>query len=148
MSVILNGLPDDPIKLQPFHKIFSCTNIWKLWCKVGFITLNQNMLYNNKAQQQLSGEKAEVGNYGQQLQLLAENHKMVEKEIIEMGFNGGLPYLELEVVQSQQVIGKIVTKAAMKQIEMNNKKKAAQLETKIREKCWSNQKRLKMQKQS
>ncbi len=55
-------------------------------------------------QQHLGGEKAPVGNYGQQLQFLAEDYKKAAKEITEMGFNRGLLDLEMEVVQPQQVI--------------------------------------------
>ncbi len=75
MSAIKNRFPDDPIELWPLNKIFTCTNIWKWWCKVGIIPMNQNALYNDKMQQQLGGEKAAVGNYGKQLQILAEAYE-------------------------------------------------------------------------
>ncbi len=65
--------------------------------------MNRNTLYDDKVRQ-LCGEKAAVGNYGQWLQLLVDYYKKAAKEIIDMGFNGGLVDLEMEVVQPQQVI--------------------------------------------
>ncbi len=161
LSAIVNGFPDDPIELRPFDKIFNSTNIWKWWCKVGFITMNQNALYDDKVRQQLGGEKAAVGDYGKRLKILAQDYEMAANEVTEMGFNGEILDLEMEVVQPQQNIdnedelvnklvaenavtstgrlyrlgiqianSKIVTKAARRQIEIKNEKKAAQLETK------------------
>ncbi len=59
------------------------------------------MLYDDKVHQQLGGEKAAVGNYGKQLQILAKDYKIAAKEVTEMGFDGEILNLEIEVVQPQ-----------------------------------------------
>ncbi len=100
----MNGFPDDPIELPPFNKIFSCSNIWKSQCKVGFISMNQNALYDDKVQQQLGGGKAAFGDYSKQLLILAKDYKNVAKEVTEIGFNGDLLYLKVEVTKPSEVI--------------------------------------------
>ncbi len=70
LSAIVNRFPGDPIKLHPFDNIFQCKNIWKWWCEVGFIPMNRNILYKDKARQELVGEKAAVCNQGENLILL------------------------------------------------------------------------------
>ncbi len=55
LSAIVNGYVGDLIKLRPFDKILTCQNIWKWWCKVGFIPMSQNALYDDKVRQQLGG---------------------------------------------------------------------------------------------
>ncbi len=43
---VVNGFPGDPIALRPFDCYFSCANIWKWWCNVGFMPMTRNALNN------------------------------------------------------------------------------------------------------
>ncbi len=64
LAAIENGYQGDPIKFQPFDRVFTCENIWKWWCKVGFIPKTCNTLYDQQVQQQLGGKMAVVGDNG------------------------------------------------------------------------------------
>ncbi len=70
LSEIVNGFPGDQIELCLFDNIFQSKNIWKWWCKVGFIPMNRKALYNDKVRQQLGGEKVTAGDQGENFILL------------------------------------------------------------------------------
>ncbi len=77
MSAVVNGYSGDPIELRPFDKIFTCQNIWKRWCKVRFISMNWNALYDNKVRQQLGGKTATVGDNNKKLEFLVNEYEKI-----------------------------------------------------------------------
>ncbi len=100
----MNGYPGDPIELRPFDYVFHRTNIWNWWCKVGFIPMTRNAIYDEKVCQQLGGGSAAVGDYGQKIEVLVKDYEKVAHEITQLGFKGELLDIEVEVAQPQQVI--------------------------------------------
>ncbi len=88
LSAIVNGFPGDPVELRPFNSIFTWQNIWKWWCKVGFIPMTFNALNNEKVRQQLGGATAAVGSNRRKIELLYNDYERIALEIMTLGFMG------------------------------------------------------------
>ncbi len=73
LSAVVNEYPEDPIELRAFDKIFTCQNIWKWWCKVGFIPMSWNELYDDKVRLQMGGETAAMCDKNKNLNFLSVN---------------------------------------------------------------------------
>ncbi len=65
LPLIVNGFLGDQMGLRPFDYIFHHKNIWKLWCRVGFIPMTRNCLHDDKIRLQLGGEKAVIRDQGE-----------------------------------------------------------------------------------
>ncbi len=87
LSAIINGYLGNQIELRPFNNTVTWQNIWKWLCKVGFIPMNRNALYDEKVRQQLGGNKAAIGEQGYHIMMLVSNYEKNAKLVTDMGFN-------------------------------------------------------------
>ena len=95
---IVNGYPNDPVKLRPFDKTFTRENIVKWWKAVGFLPMNRNALNDPKVRWE-SGEGGAPKEATERIDLLEKDYKEGAQRLSKMGFNGEVLDLKLPRVE-------------------------------------------------
>jgi hypothetical protein len=91
LSVIVNGLPDDDVSMQPFNLVFTKNKILKSWDKIGFVPFTRKCVQNPKVRTELGQHEAD----GTLENLQVKYNSLVEQaELAGLNpgvFNGAIP---------------------------------------------------------
>ena len=89
LSVILNGLPNDPIDKRPFNRFFTSLEINKLWSNIDLSPFNMNALKNKKIQHEIGETESNihVGETSQDIKKLSEDYEATKIKLKGEGYN-------------------------------------------------------------